>query len=243
MRFFKYFLTVFMLFSLFNTVSAQCVPDSTLTKPGIFPDAVVNLDTATANIYYEMVMTAIVPKDTLFFGSRIPIDSIGISKFEGLPAGFTMVANTASAYWKGGSSGCILISGTPGSVDVGVYPLTIQVVAVVAGTPAPYPVPGYQLVVEGNSGFITHDASFGQAIAFPNPFSSQTIVQFSSNNSEQCFFRVYNSNGALVHSSTHTVSVGINNIPFVNDNYTEGLYFYTLTSENLYFANKILIKY
>jgi len=238
----KYALSIFALLLLNIQLSAQCVPDSNERFPGIFPDTTQNLDTAFVGSYYEMVMTAIVPKDTLFFGNRIPIDSIGIAKFEGLPAGFTVTANTSSSYWKGGDSGCIVIQGTPSSTDKGVYPLSIQVIAVVAGTPAPYMVPGYKLIIEGGSGFFERDNS-NQVVAYPNPFTDETKIRFSSIYSEKMCFRVFDVNGGELYSTDVKTHIGMNEVIFQNNNFPEGLYFYTLRSDNYSMANKFLLKY
>ncbi|MBL6962477.1 MAG: T9SS type A sorting domain-containing protein [Bacteroidetes bacterium] len=239
----RYLYSVLLGLMLSHFSFGQCVPDTTNSNPGIYPDTLINLDTSFVGDNYEMVMTAIVPEDTMVFGSPIPIDSIGILKFEGLPAGFTVIANTSSAYWKGGSSGCILITGAPTITDVGVYPLTIQVIAVVAGTPAPYDVPGYRLVISGTSGFSDIESSPTTAFAFPNPFRDKINIQFTSPYSELCVFQVFNSKGSLIHSSNQQLDIGTNTILFNNVHFAEGLYFYSLSSEHLHMANKIFLKY
>ncbi|HPD63958.1 MAG TPA: T9SS type A sorting domain-containing protein [Bacteroidia bacterium] len=203
--------------------NAQCIPDS-FSKPNIYPDTIRNLDTAYANQYYEMKMTAVIPVDTLVFGNRMPIDSIGLISLTGLPASLSYVSNSLSGYWKGGTSGCILISGTPQNNENGVYPLNIMVRAFVAGVPADYPVKGYKIVVIGNSSINKSDLSH-QVSFYPNPSFDIASLRFYSSENAETFIILNNSIGKIIRKIPVTISAGHNSVLIPVSDLPKGNYF------------------
>ncbi len=111
-------------------VNAQiCVPDGQYTSPGIYPDTSVGFAQATECVYYEQLLTMVVPTDTL----GCTVDSVFLSGLTGLPAGLTYGCSPVSCTFLGGTSGCGLVYGTP--VDTGSYPLTAVIVYYLTGGP------------------------------------------------------------------------------------------------------------
>jgi hypothetical protein len=73
---------------------------------------------------YSTTITCVVPLDTVSIVTWT-VDSIGVTGMNGLPAGFSYATNTASGYWHGGTKGCMLISGTATSGEIGIHRLKI----------------------------------------------------------------------------------------------------------------------
>ena len=143
----KCILLIILSAILIKTSHAQpCVPGS-YTVQGIYPDTITNLPLAVANLQYNEAMTIVVPIDTTFQGYTVPIDSIGIYGITGLPAGFTYLSNSASGYWHGGITGCIMISGMASYSQLGTYPLTFQLNMYASGMYVPTSVTGYKLEI------------------------------------------------------------------------------------------------
>ncbi|MBL4734713.1 MAG: PKD domain-containing protein [Flavobacteriales bacterium] len=126
------------------TVTAQtCVPDGQYTLPGIYPDTLVGLPCGQVNVQYSVTITAIIPVDSLYdlgppLGTiNATIDSIVVQDntgdgvaINGLPPGLIPVCNPPSCGWPGGTSGCILLIGTP--TTVGTYDIVVEIDAYVA---------------------------------------------------------------------------------------------------------------
>lgn len=173
--------------------SAQCVPYDT-NRPGIYPDTLVNLPAVLIDQPYEAYMTAVIPKDTLVFGNRINFDSVGILSFDGLPSGFTYTANTKSGYWPGDTSGCIAITGTASSADIGVYPLKIKVRSFVGGLISDNDVPGYKLVVKDPNNSISPMYQQNVACYFED---QKLVVRFSDDTFEPLIIEIFGIDGRL----------------------------------------------
>jgi len=123
------------------TVSAQtCTPDAQYTKDGIYPDTLVGLPCAEVGVLYQTTITVIVPVDSIYdLGGSIgvinaTIDSIVVQDntgdgiaVNGLPPGFIKVCNPPSCSWPGGSTGCLLLIGTPSAGDEGTYNIVVEV--------------------------------------------------------------------------------------------------------------------
>ena len=130
------------------TVSAQtCTPDAQYTQPGVYPDTLVGLPCAQTTVLYQTTITVIAPTDSLFdLGPPLntinaTIDSIKIRDnsspadgiaVNGLPPSMQFVCNPPSCSFPGGSTGCLLIIGTPTAGEVQTWPLSVEVSAYVA---------------------------------------------------------------------------------------------------------------
>lgn len=123
------FSLIFMSLMSFQVASAQiCQPDPQYTQPGIYPDSATGLPCAIVNLLYDEVMTFVVPVDTAADVGGIPvdfwIDSIVLLNITGLPSGIVVGGcNPSSCGFPGGTSGCVIIIGTP--TVVGFYPLEV----------------------------------------------------------------------------------------------------------------------
>lgn len=114
-------------------VNAQCTPDPQYTNPGVYPDSATGLSPAYVGQAYNEVITVIVPLDTTILIGPIPLtltfDSVVVSGWQGLPPGFSVsyyapdnaISPIDQGCFEGNKTGCILITGTPTSNDIGSY--------------------------------------------------------------------------------------------------------------------------
>ncbi len=96
-----------------------CTPDTAYTQPGIWPDGTQDFDTAYQCEPYTQILTVIVPVDSFAQGFDLWIDSIVLTGIGGLPPGMTYECEPPSCTFPGGTTGCVLISGT--SFITGIY--------------------------------------------------------------------------------------------------------------------------
>lgn len=105
-------------------VEAQCVPDGSLSAPGLYPPAGSTTDTtaiilpdAIVNQAVSFVTQVVVLNDTSVslggISFNVPVDSLGIINVSGIPAGMSSSCNVPNCTWPGGGNGCIELSGTP----------------------------------------------------------------------------------------------------------------------------------
>lgn len=101
-----------MLFLGGIELSAQCVPDSTIT--GLYsPTAQEGLPEATIGEAYTATIHVRVPAETL----TVSIDSVVFTSVTGLPSGLTYECDQPGCRILGGDFGCIRISGVPDSTN------------------------------------------------------------------------------------------------------------------------------
>ena len=182
-----------LLFSLilmnsFSSLS-QCTPDPQYTNPGVYPDSATGFSSGCLNQFYTQVVTNVVPVDTTVepfpgFPVTLDFDSIVITSFTGLPAGVTYECNDSQnvtspangCAFEGGTTGCVLLSGTP--TVAGTYNLVITVDVYVAGGTTPQTtetIDYYSIVIDDcTSGIKELEANTFNM--YPNPSSSLVTI-------------------------------------------------------------------
>lgn len=245
----KKLLSFVFILSFVGFINAQpCVPDNSYTAAGIYPDTTINLPVGAVGQYYYGVITAVVPEDTVLYGMTAIIDSIGITSVFGLPTGFSWAANTISAYFHGGDSGCVAIMGTPTTGMEGTYPLIIYVNSSgkLSGMPLELPdtVYGYKIVIydSTHAGIIdSRQYSFGIKETYPNPASSQVFINVTNPEAASIAVQVFDMLGQLVLSSVEEINAGENLIQLNIADIPEGIYYYTIRKGNLALTQKLII--
>jgi len=240
----KILFTATLIISGVIILNAQCTPDPQYTSTGIHPDTIVNLPHAHATIPYSTVITVVVPVDTTYAGQPVLIDSIGIVSIDwGGLTGFTYTPNTPSGYWHGGTSGCVLVSGTPTQLQIGVHHLVVNVNAGVLGFLMPYVVPGYEIVVDSsNAGIVNMNTEkFNVFQNSPNPFSYITDIYFTSPVAETFRFTVYNLIGEVVYKQSVNAITGTNKIEFSSANLPSGIYMYQINNKVQTITRRMII--
>jgi hypothetical protein len=209
----KYITLIFFNLFLIALTSGQCIPDPVYTLPGIYPDSATGFPPAFATFEYNFTVTAIIPADTVLFNQTMNIDSIGVVEVAGLPAGFQAIPSRPSGFWPGGTSGCMLITGTPTEAQVGVYPLTFSVVGFVGGIPLPFPydITYYSItVLPASANGINEQGVHGniRMKAFPNPFAGSFQLEFDAQESGAYECLIYDTKGKLLKAQTITAHKG-----------------------------------
>jgi len=237
-------LFILSIYQFTSQVSAQpCVPGNYSTS-GIYPDSAIGLPTAYVNTAYNTVITVVVPTDTVLFGLTFAIDSIGVGSVTGFPAGFAYSTNPTNGYIHGGTSGCVLISGTPTLAQIGSYPITITLEdwvnhssPALTDTHANY----YKIVIANIVGIETVKDEVKEVFNYPNPFTKETTIQFNASDNENVTLNIYNSIGQLVYNE-QIKTINGENIHHLKLAIEDGIYFYTIAGKDNFLHNKMIIK-
>jgi len=112
--------------ALINADTSIIIPE-----PYNFDDMTGGLDSTCAGLFYEQILTTLVPQSINFGGSDLSIDSIAIEKvgaIENLPIGYDYACNPPSCVFYPDSIACFVISGTTDeAVEVKTYDLTLKI--------------------------------------------------------------------------------------------------------------------
>lgn len=236
----KLLLATAFVFSGVMLLNAQCTPDGSIVSSGIYPDTATNLPTAYVNLPYNTTITAVIPVDTFYLGMPLTIDSIGITSLTGLPTGFSYAPNSATDYWHGGTSGCILISGTATLAQVGTYNIVINTKAYVSGLQQPNPITGYKIVIKDTVlGINEYDQDAITFITSPDFNDNSIIAKIHSNS-------VLNDAIIIINDITGRESMRLNNLngtDFIihNRNLSNGVYVISIMNKEKIIARKKVI--
>lgn len=230
-------------------VYGQCEPNPAYLLPGIYPDSATGFPPAVATYEYNLVITAVIPADTIVFPlPRLPIDSIGMHDIIGLPDGFEAIPNRPSGYWLGGTSGCMLITGTATQAQVGEYPLTIQAVGYMGGLGLPYAyeITYYSITVLDSTAFgIPELAANNLGLkAFPNPVSGSFVLEFHSSEPGEFEFLVYDNLSRVQFIETINAASGKTSHRIDGSELKPGLYLCVVRQKHKNISSAIkLVKY
>ncbi|MGB4205872.1 MAG: T9SS type A sorting domain-containing protein [Bacteroidales bacterium] len=232
----KAFLLMLLAAIVSSKVISQCVPDTTYIRPGIYPDTSTGIPPAYATYLYEVVITAVIPEDTLFLGSRVPIDSIGVNNVIGLPEGFTTATDSPSGFWKGGKRGCMLITGTPTHQQVGEYPLNFKLAGYIASWPLPFnfDLTSYSLIIYDSVAFgiAEREMPVSSVKVFPNPFTEKYTIELYVTTPVLLDMYISDINNRVVAIKQLNTGVGINHFTFDASDLKPGLYFCRLITND-----------
>ncbi len=232
-----------VLLSYFSGYSQPCTPGA-YTDAGIYPDSIPGIPTAYVNTPYNTVITVVVPTDTIMFGSPLTIDSIGVVSVTGLPAGFTYNSNPTNGYISGGTSGCVAITGTATSGQIGSYPLTITLESWVNAIPQGFidvKQGYYTLVIAEVVGSSEINIEQPEIVLYPNPFNKLTNLNFVASTEEDAVIHIFNNIGQLVYTENLTVYKG-NNKHIIKLNLNSGRYYYSIIGNNIKMSGKMSIE-
>jgi Secretion system C-terminal sorting domain len=212
---------------------AQCIPDLTLTTPGIYPDSATGLPSGTVGTPYSEVIQVRVLTDTTSGGFPVIISSITITSVTGLPPGLTYSCNPSSCIFPGGSNGCILLSGTPSTAGVFTLGVDVSVAGTIFGAPVPpqtSSIDYYSITIDAATGIETDIASlkFDLLQNKPNPAVDYTDVIFTSPISGDFTLKVFNMIGKEVYKQTMRGMAGMNTTRIDTENLTPGVYMISL---------------
>jgi hypothetical protein len=238
------FILIMVLVTLSNSVFSQhCIPDPSITSPGIYPDFETNLPHAMVDEYYEAIISTMIPTDTSI-GFTVTIDSIGVKKIIGLPDNLAWVTDSPFNYWKGGSKGCLKISGTP--IQEGTF--NLQIVLDMHGKFAGMPlsladtVTGYKIIV-GPAGIEFLYNAISHIETYPNPVSNSFNIDIHTSVPSDISVTIYNNFGVIVQENVFSVLQGKHTLPiFFKNRLSDGIYFIQISSEFQSVTRKLLIQ-
>ncbi len=230
--------------------NAQCTPDPLVTS-GISPDTATGLNVAYTGQSYSQVITFVVPQDTTVSGATVTIDRIDLDAVTGLPTNFTYGCNPASCSFAGGTSGCVDLYSTtdPTTPQIGSYPLTIETTpyVLIFGSPVSQGTTtydGYYLVIEDGATAGLSQVQEGQMkslIAYPNPTSGNTTIEFAMGYSSEVVFNVTNLLGEVVETQKLAATKGLNTIQLDASAMPNGIYLYTISDGKNSIAKKLTV--
>jgi hypothetical protein len=235
----------FFAIALFAFVSTAqpCTPDAALTTPGFSPDSVTNLPVGQATVYYEAVISALIPTDTVYMGVTAVIDSIGVVNVIGLPAGLSWTTDSPNNFWDGGQKGCLIIQGT--TTLHGVHNIQIALTARgnLGGMPIVVPdtVKFYRIDMQPASVNEFSGESFAVGQAFPNPAYDITNIEVTVGKPSMVSFSLYNLVGVQMIDSKHQLQPGQNTISVNVKQFPSGMYFYKVTNGETTITRKLNI--
>ncbi|MFN5355686.1 MAG: T9SS type A sorting domain-containing protein [Bacteroidota bacterium] len=228
---------------------AQCVPNTSITDPGIYPDSATGLTPAIVNQPYAQDMQLRVPVDTVTTLGGAPITvqitSITLTQFIGLPPGLTYTCTPSNCVYPGGTNGCVLISGTP--LVAGNYnPLAITTTL---GSFSGFPltqvdtIDYYFINVSSSATGIYESTGTGFSLEqnMPNPADGPTTFRFMLPHAGEAEFRLINLIGKEVYRTRMDGIQGENSFSIDSRNFSEGVYMYTLEFEGQTLSRRMVI--
>ncbi|MFN8286319.1 MAG: T9SS type A sorting domain-containing protein [Chitinophagales bacterium] len=108
-----------------NSASGICTPGGPYSQLGFYP-SYDQFPCATIASAFSQKVDMQIPATTVYNGLTVPLNSIKIDSIENLPCGLCWSTNSSTNTFTGGSTGCIVISGTTYDA-VGQYKLRIRV--------------------------------------------------------------------------------------------------------------------
>lgn len=241
-------LLLFLLFISFHFIihAQTCTPawgGGGSKSDGLRPDSVQNLPAATVSVPYSATIQLKVPKDSTYLGQKVAIDSIVLVSFTGFPSTITYGCNPSNCSFPGGDSGCIEISGTPATADIGVHHLKGYILTWIAGGIAvPDSVNDYLIKISSSSGINSINRNyFDVSQNYPNPAASATSIDYYLPVSGNVQFTVYNLLGTVLYQQHYFAKAGANTIPFNTAALANGMYFYTVSNGNTIITRRMTV--
>ena len=78
--------------------------------------------------------------------------------------------------------------------------------------------------------------------AYPNPLTVKSKINFTSTTSQEVVFSVKNILGKIMYSERLETKAGFNSIQFNRNNLPQGMYIYSIQTENEIVSKRLIIK-
>ena len=247
------FITAIILSSY--SLLAQCVPDSSISSPNIYPDEITNLPEAFVGQPYVAQIDVLTPLDTSVSLSginvNVTIDNIELSSVSGLQANFTYICNPPTCIFPGGTYGCAEIFSTvdPTSADIGYYPLTMTTSTLAINVPLigsltqVDTVDYFYIDISNSTALIEQVNSSTLKIldVYPNPVSDLANFQFVIGNNYSVDFYIIDCMGRIILNQEIFANRGVNKFQLDLSNLANGLYSYNFKISDKIVSKKLLI--
>lgn len=248
----KKLLLSFAFITAFGTVNsyAQCTPDVTCVPAGktygICPDSATGMAQGVVGVPYTQTMSFMIPANGADFGySMATIVSIEIISVDSLAPGLSYVCNPSNCIFPGNSNHCLIITGTPTQVWNHQVTVNAMAHATIIGSPVDMAQTNkqYRSVVIANPASIeTLDLTkFEVEQNSPNPFTGRSEIRFSSVNSTDVDFKVFNLLGSVVYSNTFKADKGANTINIEANSFAPGVYMYSIKNGDQTITKRMIV--
>lgn len=239
-------------------------------KVGVYPDSATNFMPGSVGTAYAQNLTVKVPKDTtsgplhLCFNKFVLSTPSSATNY-GLPPGLNFYVNSSalqngtvngspSFLFPGNANNCAVIAGTP--TASGIYTLHLVVDAYATYSPGSCPATAntsggsvvssqtlnYYIIKIDALGVNELEKPELNMQTMPNPFSGKTKIRFTLPDQSPVKLTVHNTLGVKVMETTINGQIGENNYQLNAQDWTAGMYFYTVKYRN-YSETKRLILY
>ena len=208
-----------------------CLPNTSLSPPGVYPDSATGLAAATINEPYSQTLTILVPYDTVLGTATILVDYIELISFTGFPNGISYQCEPSNCVWPGDTYGCAILSGTP--TEMGNFQLKAVMHGYVAGVPAPIidSLNYYYINVQWPAAINKNASHIEIADVFPNPGDNQITVSYTLKNSSKINFSLFDLLGKQVINNSFSGTPGSNSLYINISSIPSGTYVYRLKSK------------
>ena len=234
---------------------SQCIPDASITSPGIFPDEITNLDEAFVGQAYSTQIDVLTPLDTSVSLSglnvNVTISNIDLTSITGLPNNFTYTCNPPNCSFPGGTYACAEIYSTvnPTQADVGYYPLimttsTLAINVPLIGSITQLDTVDYYFIdISNATATLEHVnmSTFKILDVFPNPTSNNASFQFVIGKSENISFYILDMLGNIVDEKKIYSNYGVNKFDVDISRLPSGIYTYCFKNSNNLISKKLIV--
>lgn len=247
----KKFLLLMGVIILNNTfMYAQCVPNTSNTTPGITPDSATGLAPGVVGAAYNQVLQLFVPATTPYevlpgVVINVPVVSVELNSFTGLPPGLTYSCTPSSCLYPGNSNGCVEISGTPTVAGNFVLTGVTTSIGLIFGNPTTQidTLSYYFIDVTGSVSSIYESTGMGFFMHqnTPNPCSDFTDIHYAIPAHGEVDFRLFNLIGKEVYRSLLNPDQGENDFRFDTRDLAPGVYMYSMTFNGETLTKRLVI--
>ena len=238
---------------------SQCTPAPQFTAAGIYPDSATGLSTAYVGNAYDEVITVVVPADTLaenplyvpggFFPEflTVIIYDITLTSVVGLPSMMSYSCSPSDCIFLGGQVGCLSLYSTsnPTTGDIGLYPLTINTTTHTDIIDQDDIIDYYFIEIMDSAGMSVqsyNSESFELKTIYPNPVVGNSKIQFISGKNQAVTFTVMNVLGKTMVNRSITAKRGVNELTISSEDFSNGIYLYSITADGKTSTKRMVIR-
>jgi hypothetical protein len=195
-------------------------------------DVSVDTSASASGTYYPL---SVIGMDYLGNGTNSPSGASGISSY-------TM---TKYCYWSSPGTACVVLTGTPTKAGTFHFKIKSQIRAFIIAAYTWFPAPDntqYRLVVATTAGIDSPDLNkFEVKQNTPNPFNVKSDIVFTSANSSDVDFKIFNMLGNVVYSKVVKSERGSNTVTVDASTLSPGIYMYSLKNGDKTITKRMIV--
>jgi hypothetical protein len=205
--------------------SQNCIPDTTITEPGIYPEYIpVAVPDEEFDFDFQILSLQDTAVEFMDLSITAQIDSVMLDSISGLPSGFNYQCEPNLCSFNYMAVGCINLNGNPSMSDTGIYPLTIYTTAFARWNafkiPTPDTIRDYVLVISTDTSAVGISTISNSKISvYPNPVTGESFSIVSNDIIQNMV--LYSLQGEIVFESMH---VNKRTLPVNSQAFMPGVY-------------------